>query len=301
MTEATRRNIPVRAAVRRKDEALLHSEWMPVGEINGQTDWSKALINVTHVLHLAAHAHVSREPTGESLVAIRATNTEGTINLAAQAAKAGVSRFVFASTIKVNGEGRQSPYSEIDVPAPADAYAVSKSEAEQGLRDIAANAGMEIVLLRFPLVYGPGVGANFLQLMKALDAGWPLPMRRICNRRSFIYLGNLIDAMNISLTHSGAANRLLLVSDCDDLSTTELVQRLAHALNAKPRLFYFPSTWLRWAAIALNKNRVFDQLWGSLLMDCSAIRRDLSWLPPFSVDQGLAETAKWYRHVFGGK
>lgn len=266
---------------------------------NGNTDWHDALTGATEVVHLAARAHITHETAEDSLAAFRAINTEGTLNLARQAARSGVRRFVFVSTIKVNGEGRESAYTETDEPAPEDAYAISKWEAEQGLRDIADHTEMEIVILRAPLVYGPGVGANFLRLMAAIDAGWPLPLGGIINRRSLIYLGNLVDAIIVSLNHSKAAGKVFLLSDIEDVSTTDLVRRLAAALDVKPRLFALPCVLMRQIASVFNKRRAIDRLWGSLFVDGRKIQHELDWLPPFSMDIGLSETARWYRSVRG--
>lgn len=299
MAELAARKVGVRGAVRRSDAILPGSECVVVGDVNGNTDWHDALTGATKVVHLAARAHITHETAEDSLTAFRTINTEGTLNLARQAAKAGIRRFVFVSTIKVNGEGRETPYTEIDAPAPEDAYAISKWEAELGLGDIAALTDMEIVVLRAPLVYGPGVGANFLRLVQALDAGWPLPLEGVINRRSLIYLGNLVDAINVSLSHANAAGKLFLLSDFEDVSTTVLVRRLAAALGAKPRLFALPRTWIKQAAILLNKSRAVDRLWGSLFVDRRKIQHELDWSPPFPMIIGLAETAKWYRNVRG--
>jgi len=299
IAELARRKAIVRGAVRHSGSFLQDCECVIVGEVNGQTNWHEALVGATEVVHLAARAHITHETAEDSLAAFRAINTEGTLNLARQAAQDGIRRFVFVSTIKVNGEGRDAPYAELDAPAPEDAYAVSKWEAEHGLRKIADQTGMEIVVLRVPLVYGPGVGANFLRLLTAIDAGWPLPLGGIVNCRSLIYLGNLVDAIIVSLRHPNAANKLFLLSDFEDVSTTELIRRLAAALDVKPRLFALPRAWIRQAAIVLDKLRAVDRLWGSLFVDSSKIHRELDWLPPFSMDIGLAETAKWYRRVRG--
>ena len=299
MAELAARKSDVRGAVRHPGAILPGCECVVVGEVSGNTDWHDALAGATEVVHLAARAHITHETAEDSLAAFRTINTEGTLNLARQALQAGVRRFVFVSTIKVNGEGKETPYTEIDAPAPEDAYAVSKWEAEQGLQEIAAQTGMELVVLRAPLVYGPDVGANFLRLLTALDAGWPLPLGGIINRRSLIYLGNLVDAIIVSLNHTKAAGKTFLLSDLEDVSTTDLTRRLAAALDAKPILFALPRALIRQAAIVLNKRRAVDRLWGSLFVDSCKIQRELEWLPPFSMDVGLAETAKWYRRVRG--
>ncbi|MDQ3186723.1 MAG: NAD-dependent epimerase/dehydratase family protein, partial [Pseudomonadota bacterium] len=184
VTELLARGIHARRAVRRA--VTLHPEvdCVAIGEVDNRTDWHEALTDVGMVVHLAARVHVMHEPATDSLTIFRAINTEGTLNLARQAAEAGVCRFAFMSTIKVNGEGRDTPYTASDLASPQDPYAISKWEAEQGLRDIAARTGMEVVILRLPLVYGPGVGGNFLRLMRAVDKGWPLPLGAVVNRRS---------------------------------------------------------------------------------------------------------------------
>lgn len=299
VAELAARQSIIRGAVRNPGAIFPDVHCVVVGEVNGNTDWRDALTGITEVVHLAARAHITRETAEDSLAVFRAINTEGTLNLALQAARSGIRRFVFVSTIKVNGEGRESAYSETDTPTPEDAYAISKWEAEQGLREIAAQTGMEIVILRVPLVYGPGVGANFLQLMAAIDAGWPLPLGGIINRRSLIYLGNLVDAIIVSLNHSKAAGKVFLLSDMEDVSTTDLARRLATALDVKPRLFGLPCVLMRQIASAFNRRRAIDRLWGSLFVDSRKIQHELDWLPPFSMDIGLSETAKWYRSVRG--
>ena len=203
-------------------------------------------------------------------------------------------RFIFLSSIKVNGEGKPQAYLETDTPAPEDAYAASKWEAEQGLWKISADTGMQMVILRIPLVYGPGVSANFLQLFQTVNKGWPLPLRGIANRRSLLYIGNLVDAMLVALEHPDAANKLYLLSDGQDVSTSQLVERMAQALNKTPRLFSLPQGMLRLAASVLGKSSAVDRLYGSLYLDSAKIRQELSWIPPFSMQQGLAETAQWF-------
>jgi nucleoside-diphosphate-sugar epimerase len=299
MAELAARKSSVRGAVRRSGAILPDCECVVVGDVNENTDWHDALGDATEVVHLAARAHITHETAEDSLAAFRTINTEGTFNLARQAAQAGIRRFVFVSTIKVNGEGRESAYAETDKPAPEDAYAISKWEAEQGLHVIAAQTAMEIVILRTPLVYGPGVGANFLRLMSALDAGWPLPLGGIINRRSLIYLGNLVDAIIVSLSHSEAGGKTFLLSDLEVVSTTDLARRLAAALDTKPRLFALPRALIRQVAIVFNKRRTVDRLWGSLFVDRRKIQHELDWSPPFPMDIGLAETVKWYRSVRG--
>jgi nucleoside-diphosphate-sugar epimerase len=205
-----------------------------------------------------------------------------------------VRRFVFISSIKVNGEERATPYTDADTPAPEDAYALSKWEAEQGLRQIAAETGLEVVILRPPLVYGPGVGANFLALLRAVACGVPLPLGAISNQHSLIYVGNLVDAMLRCIEHPAAAGKTFLVSDSEAVSTPELVRRMAAALGRPARLVALPVPLLRAAATLAGKSALAIRLLDSLSVDDTSIRRDLGWTPPFTLDEGLRETAAWY-------
>jgi len=265
-----------------------------VGEIDGTTDWREALHGVHAVVHLAARVHVMRDVAADPLAQYRAVNVDGTLNLARQAAAAGVRRFVFISSIKVNGEERAAAYTEADTPAPEDAYALSKWEAEQGLRQIAAQTGLEVVILRPPLVYGPGVGANFLALMHAVARGIPLPLGAIDNRRSLIFVGNLADAILCCLEHPAAAGKTFLISDGEDVSTPALVRRMAAALGRPARLVALPIPVLRAAAALVGKSALAIRLLDSLTIDGTAIRHTLGWSPPFTLDEGLRETAAWY-------
>jgi nucleoside-diphosphate-sugar epimerase len=265
-----------------------------VGDIGPETDWSAALSGVEVVVHLAARAHVMRDTADDPLAAFRTVNREGTLNLARQAASAGGKRFIFISSIKVNGEGRESPYTEFDLPAPQDAYAISKWEAELGLREIESATGMDVVILRPPLVYGPGVGANFLRLMRSVERGWPMPFGRVDNRRSLIYLGNFTDAIRVCLDHPVAAGKTFLVSDGEDVSSADLIRRLALAMHQPARLLPLPPAWLRAAGALLGRGAEMDRLLGSLCVDNSKIRRELGWRPPFTLDEGLSQTVEHY-------
>jgi UDP-glucose 4-epimerase len=198
-----------------------------VGSVNRETDWTSALADCNAVVHLAARVHVMNDEASDPLAEFREVNTEGSLNLARQAAQAGVKRFVFISTIKVNGEGREAPYRETDATAPEDAYAISKWEAEQGLRQIEQETGMEVVILRPPLVYGAGVKANFQRLLHVVRRGWPLPLGAIHNRRSLLYLGNFVDAIRLCLEHPAAAGQTFLLDDGEPVSTPELIRALA--------------------------------------------------------------------------
>lgn len=265
-----------------------------IGEIDAQTDWRAALAGMDCVLHLAARVHVMRDAATNPLAQYRAVNVDGTLNLARQAAAAGVRRFVFVSSVKVNGEERAAAYTEADTPMPEDAYALSKWEVEQGLRQIAAATGLEVVILRPPLVYGPGVGANFLALMHAVARGIPLPLGAIDNRRSLIFVGNLADAILCCLEHPAAAGKTFLISDGEDVSTPALVRRMAAALGRPARLVALPIPVLRAAAALAGKSALATRLLDSLTIDGTAIRHTLGWSSPFTLDEGLRETAAWY-------
>lgn len=261
-----------------------------VGDIDGSSDWTVALTGCDVVVHLAARVHVMKDTASDSLTQYRQTNTEGTLNLARQAAQAGVKRFVFISTIKVNGEGRATPYRETDAPAPEDAYAISKWEAEQGLRQIARETGLEVVILRPPLVYGPGVKANFLRLMQMVQRGWPLPLAAIRNQRSLLYLGNLVDAIRLCIEHPAAAGQIFLLDDGQAVSTPALVRAIACALGRPARLLAVPVWMLEAAGSLLGKRAAVARLTGSLFVDSSAIRSRLGWTPPVTMQQGLDAT-----------
>ena len=302
-TKLLQDGVKVTAAVRNNDRLLAAEVIQVVGNIDSQTNWTPALFGADVVVHLAGRAHAMRDTQANPLAAYRAVNTAGTLNLARQAASAGVRRLVFVSSIKVCGEGQVQPdegaYTEGQPPAPSDPYAISKWEAEQGLRMLAELTGLEVVILRPPLVYGPSVGANFLRLMKAVSRGWPLPLGAVTNRRSLIYLGNLVDAIRVSTRHSAAANKTFLLSDGEDVSTPELIRRLASTFGVPTRLLPVSEHLLRLTGTVLNKRLAVDRLLGSLVVDSRAIRRDLNWSSPFAMKQGLVETVKWYEGKFG--
>lgn len=260
-----------------------------VGNIDAETNWLAALADVDAVVHLAARVHVMDDPAQNPLALYRASNTESTLNLARQTAQAGVKRFVFISTIKVNGEGGDAPYRETDMPVPEDAYAVSKWEAEQGLQQIAADTGLEVVILRPPLVYGPGVKANFLRLMQTVQKGWPLPLGSIRNRRSLLYLGNFVDAIRLCVEHPAAAGQTFLIDDGEPVSTPELIRAVACAMGRPVRLLAVPVGVLELMGALLGKRAAVARLTGSLHVDSSFIRSRLGWAPPYSMASGLAE------------
>jgi nucleoside-diphosphate-sugar epimerase len=269
-----------------------------IGPITPDTDWIEYLQNVTCVVHLAARVHILRDQASNPLQEFRMVNTGATLDLARQAAEAGVRRFVFVSSIKVNGEVTSPgcPFRADDPPRPADPYAVSKMEAEQGLHEIAATTGMEIVIIRPPLIYGPGVKANFANLMKWISRGVPLPFGAITeNRRSLIAVQNLIDLIVCCTEHPRAAGQLFLASDGEDLSTAELVRRIGVALGRPARLDSVPVILLNTAAILTGKADVAQRLLGSLQIDSTKTCDVLGWRPPLSTTEGLLSATKALR------
>jgi nucleoside-diphosphate-sugar epimerase len=267
---------------------------VPVEEIGPLTDWSNVMSGVDTVVHLAARVHVINHFEAQVSDAYRSVNVAGTERLARIAAVSGIRRLIYISTVKVNGEGKTIPYTEKDKPEPMDPYAASKWEAEKVLHKIAGETGLEVVVLRPPLVYGPGVKANFLRLLKGVECGIPLPLASVNNRRSLIYSGNLVDAVVACIEHPKAAGNTYLVSDGEDVSIPELIRRISFALGRPARFFPFPPVMLKMAGIITGKSAAIDRLLGSLAVDCSEIRRELDWQVPFSMEQGLKETATWY-------
>ncbi len=287
------------AVVRRKEESQLESvQQVQVGDLLPNTDWGQALQGVEAVVHCAARVHVMQDDAMDPLQAYREVNVSGTDNLARQAAQAGVRRFVFLSSIKVNGEFTEvgKAFTADDVPAPEDPYGVSKHEAEQMLRQIAVETGMEVVIIRPPLVYGQGVKANFESMMRWLACGVPLPLAVVTNnRRSLVALDNLVDLIVTCLNHPAAANQTFLVSDGEDLSTADLLRRIGKALGRPARLFYVPNALLKLGATVVNKPGIYQRLCGSLQLDIAKPRQLLDWIPPLSVDEGLRRAVDVFR------
>ncbi len=270
-------------------------EGICIGSIASHTNWSAALTGIDTVVHLAARVHVMKESTADPMEAFRKVNVIGTERLARMAAAVGVRRFVYLSSVKVNGEGKDAFYTEQDEAGPEDPYGTSKWEAEQVLRLVAEETGLEVVILRSPLVYGPGVKANFLNLLKLVQSGFPIPFLHIVNRRSLIYLGNLVDAIVACVTNPKASGQTYLVSDGEDVSSPELVRRVASALGRPARLIQFPLYLIHLAGKLTGKSSEVNRLLGSLVVDSSKIRRDLGWNQPYSMAQGLKETADWFK------
>jgi nucleoside-diphosphate-sugar epimerase len=291
-----------------------------IASIDSDTNWDDALAGIDTVVHLAARVHVMDDSSSDPLTEYRKINVEGTKCLAIAAAKARIRRFVYLSSIKVNGEKtdpqiaqitrirkkgtenrRQEGnpkefFSEKDVPEPQDPYAVSKWEAELVLRDVEADTGLEVVILRPPLVYGPGVKANFLRLFKIVERRIPLPLASIKNRRSFTYLNNLIDVIIICMTNPNAAGKTYLVSDGEDVSTPELIRKIGAASGRRVLLLPVPVWILRMAGRITGKYDEVERLVGSLTVDISKICKELEWKPLYAMKNGLSETAKWYKN-----
>jgi nucleoside-diphosphate-sugar epimerase len=295
-TELLRRGEAVSAAVRSASSVVEHADTAVVGAVDENTDWHTALRDVDVAIHLAARVHVMKDKAVDPLAEFLKVNLHGTENLARQAAQAGVKRFVYVSSIKVNGESTtgNQPYSESDQPNPQDPYGTSKWRAEQALQRIAQETGLEVVIVRPPLMYGTGVKGNFISLMAAIDKGLPLPLVGAQNLRSLLYVGNLVDALITCAENPAAAGRTYLLSDGEDISTAILVEKIAAALGRKNRSFYFPPSLLLAVAGVLRKSAQMDRLFGSLQVSNQKIRSELNWQPPFTLEQGLEATADWY-------
>ena len=289
--ESRRVAVAVRTGGQHSPERVLRRV---VGDLEPSTDWSVALGGVSAVVHCAARVHVMSDTAADPLAEFRQVNVQSTLNLARQAAAVGARRFVFVSSIKVNGEATQlgRPFTADDAPAPLDAYGISKMEAEQGLREIAAHTGMEVVIIRPPLVYGPSVKANFAAMMRWLRRGVPLPLGAIHNQRSLVALDNLVHLIIACLTHPAAANQTFLVSDGEDVSTTELLCRMGQAMGRPARLLPVPANCLKLAAMMVGKRDMAQRLCGSLQVDIEKTRRLLDWNPPLTLDQGLKKAAE---------
>jgi nucleoside-diphosphate-sugar epimerase len=274
---------------------------LPVGiektwikSIGPGTDWQEALKGIDTVIHLAAQAHVLGNTSADRIKEYRRVNVAGTIHLAQTAAFMGVRRFIFMSTVKVYGEGNAVVYTENDIPMPTAPYAISKYEAEQLLQEIIDKTDLEVVVLRPPLVYGPHVKANFLQLLKVVDMGIPLPFANVRNRRSLIFLENLLDAIVTCIHHPKAARKTYLLSDGIDTSTPELIRKTASALGRPVRLVPFSLNLLRLLAKIFGRSEAVGRLLNSFAVDSSRICTELDWIPRYTMAEGLAETAEWY-------
>lgn len=285
--------LEVRCATR-KPLLDCNAENILIPSITASTNWSHALKDVDIVIHLAAHAHIinPQEVAANPEPFIR-VNSESVKHLASQAAQAGVKRFIFLSSIKVNGESSKTPFTEKSLPAPFDIYAQSKWQAEQYLQEIAAQTSLEIVILRPALIYGPAVKANFLKLLQQIHKGWPLPFANVHNKRSFISIDNLVSAVHTTLFAPNAVNQCFLLADDEFWSLPALIKELSRQLQCPARLFPIPVKMLSQLLITCNKEHLVKRLFGSLVVDNSKIKTTLNWKPLPSSD-GLAKTAAWY-------
>jgi nucleoside-diphosphate-sugar epimerase len=271
-------------------------EFKAVGDIHGSLDWTPFLADVNAVVHLANRAHVMNESDTNPFALYRSINTEGTLQLAHQAAAAGVKRFIFISSVKVNGEStlpgqRFSPASD---SIPSDPYGLSKYEAERGLKELSLKTGMEVVIIRPPLIYGPGVKANFLKMMRWVEKGIPLPLGSITNQRSLLGIDNFLDFIGVCLTHPKAAGQTFLISDDHDVSTTELLKEIASAMHRSSRLLSVPQFVLEKGLILLGQGDITERLFASLQLDITLAKTLLSWKPPFSFNDQITKTVAAY-------
>jgi nucleoside-diphosphate-sugar epimerase len=268
-----------------------------VGDLGPDTNWQEALAGVDSIVHTAARAHILSDTASDPLSEYRKVNVESTLNLAQQAAAASVKRFIFISSIKVNGESTLpgKPFTADDQPNPEDPYGISKWEAEVGLQRLANETGMEVVIIRPPLVYGPGVKANFLRMMRWINSGLPLPLGSIDNKRSLVALANLVDLIINCIEHPAAANQVFLAGDGEDVSTTELLYGMGKALDKPARLLPCPVSLLSIVVALLGRKEMVRRLTGSLQVDISRARSLLGWEPPITLKEGLRRVAQDFK------
>jgi len=285
----------VTPVVRHKVDGLRSAK--RVGNLDGSTQWSSMLDGVDVIIHTAAMVKVKKHSDLSTISEFRRVNVEGTLNLARQAVRSGVRRFVFISSIKVNGEttSPNQPFSPEDKPNPVDPYGISKLEAELALMKLAGESGMEVVIIRPCLVYGSGVKGNFLSMMRCVNRGIPLPLGAIDNKRSMISIENLVELVIICIDHPNAVNQIFLASDGEDISTTELLQRLGKALDKPARLIPIPVSLLTFIAALLGKKSIAQRLCGSLQVDISKAREMLGWEPLIMVNEGLRRTVEGFK------
>ncbi|WP_394127418.1 UDP-glucose 4-epimerase family protein [Vibrio hepatarius] len=282
-------------SVIRSSKLSLNSDYI-APSIDSNTNWSGAFEGIDCVVHCAARVHQMKESKADAIKAYRETNTEGTLNLARQAAQAGVKRFVFVSSIKVNGEFTKpnQPFTPDLTHAPDDPYGLSKYEAEVQLQQLAKETGLEVVIIRPPLVYGPGVKANFLSMIRWVEKGIPLPLGAIDNRRSLVYLDNLVDFMLTCCIHPKAAGETFLVSDGEDVSTTQLLNAVASGMNKSSRLLPIPMSFIDFSAKLIGKPQLSQRLCGNLQVDSSKAKALLGWSAPISFEEGIQRTVDTY-------
>lgn len=272
-------------------------EHVAIGDLDATTDWQAALVGIDVVVHLAARVHILHDRAANPLESFRQVNVAGSMRLAQMSVQAGVKRLVYMSSAKVHGESTPTghPFTETSPTQPQDAYGISKLETEQGLRRIAESSGLELCILRPPLVYGAGVRANFEALARAVARGIPLPLGAIANQRSLVSIDNLVDLIAHCLHHPAAAHQTFMASDGEDLSTTALVQRMAWAMNRTSRLIPVPAGLFMAGAALLGQKATAQRLCGNLQVDSSKARKLLNWMPPVSVDEGLRRAVAGYR------
>jgi nucleoside-diphosphate-sugar epimerase len=295
--ELLRRGQAVRAVVRSASAGRdLPGAVFALGDLCTTSAWEPVIDGIEAVIHTAARVHIMHDTAKDSLDAFRAVNVRITEALARAAAAHGVRRFVYVSSIKVNGDStsHDAPFTASDEPGPRDPYGVSKWEAEEALRRISNETGLEVAIVRPPLVYGPGVRGNFIRLIRLVNAGAIFPFSSIRNARSLVYVDNLVSALLACAAERAAAGQTYLVRDSEDMSTPELIRRLAHVLRKKPRLVPAPVALLKLAGVLTGTAMEVDRLTGSLRVDSSHIRDTIGWAPPYSVDEGLAETVRWF-------
>jgi nucleoside-diphosphate-sugar epimerase len=286
------------AASRDANTELDGATIQPTAELGPDTDWREALREVEAVIHLAARVHVMSDSALDAMAENRRINTEGTGKLAKDAAMAGVRLFIFMSTIKVNGETSDvEPFRAYDIPTPKNPYAIAKLEAEEALLQTARFSDMRAAIIRPPLVYGPGVKGNFISLLNLCGKGWPLPVGSINNRRSLIYVGNLVDMVHRLIEEPPSTTGVYLCRDPQDVSTPELFRKVSSALGIKPLIIPFPLSLLRLGAALSGKTAAISRLTESLYVDDRPTRTDLDWTPPFSMLKGLKETATWFDNL----
>lgn len=297
-----RAGMAVRGAVRHGDgprklsNGFVLADCVAVGAISDTTDWSAALHGVDAVVHLAARVHIMRDDAADPLQAFCAVNVDATLRLAREAAARGVTRFVFVSSVKVHGEQTElRPFTEDDAPHPGDPYAQSKWKAEQALHDLAEATSLSVVVVRPPLVYGPGVRANFLALLRLVDRNIPLPFASIANARSMIGVRNLADVLVACVTDPRASGQTFLVHDAEAVSTPELIRRMAAALGRRPRLFPFPPAVLVGIGRIMGWHAAIRRLTTSLIVDDAHVRATLGWTPPVTMEEEFRATVSWYR------
>lgn len=308
----TERGYGVRAAVRQigagardpgknaRDGAV--QDVFPIGNIDSGTDWSDALIGVDSIVHLAARVHILQEVSENPLESFRSVNVFGSKHLAEVAVRTGVKRFIYVSSISVHGNSTgERAYVEEDEAYPRSPYAISKWEAELSLKSFAQESGLELVIIRPPLVYGPGVGGNFLRLMRMADRGLPLPLGSVKNLRSFIGIDNLVELLVTCTSHPAAAGETFLVADGEDLSTPDLIRHVARLLGRPARLVPFPVSVLRAVSTVARMDDVVDRLCNCLQVDAGKARRLLGWRPQVSLSEGFERTVRWYLDEYRAK